>query len=884
MNDKDFNRSILAELYKIADQVFAEGVNVPEGSYTASELIKRNKKVSIFRYEYIKREVVCKTSESYCGSTIYSNHNCEVAPIYSVKVGSFEASFCASKVFDLVARFEKLAGVSKAKQHLFTVSPETTNEIGSVTVWLDKSMAEMVKFCDRGKLTLNITYKQVAIDFRNRKIVATDGRVLNVRKLTVIEDKGEIPTDIYPLVDYKEFEKLCNSAGKNGCAVKCSLIKDGEMLFWVCEASKVEAKKWPDYFSLFGGIIKDKLVSLDDSEWKKVAKWLKQNNKIEPTGCVFVHHEEGADAIRFIIKYSETNTEYTVKCASVPREAFIMCFQRANLLTACKTFNLDISHKRKWSFNLDKGCVSLIMPSYFPSECDGLVFDWEITGEKVNVFEYCGFNGNAQETPIEAKEMAEACNSSAVDKEMQCKPVLAPQKELSELNESAPERDTENARKTKDNSKRITLYSIGLRNGDELQFVDGQTVTVCSEKKVAYEGKEYTLTGFTKAFILKQNKSGAYRGIMYYYKDGVRLDKYAEAYLSDRQNTKTSCTASKAIWKKKTARFEAGKKLNAEEKREVLSALRDSYKENGVPYHIEETYFGREKRVYEPTLDDYVTSDITGMRLRYYITLPDGRIAHPSELFPNISNKDIQGAVQRQMLLDKEVDYWLRSAISILDNYGVDKCSVMRLLVKLQEMPHETRYINYGAHNTVSYRYRQGVFISDFYQALSYISHSVQNKENFSGNVLIATQKAVAKCFGMVDNLISRLRSMGYDGRSSDESSVLLDDTGCNDTDKPPMHVSNVAFARVLVALLNIVFESEWNPFALRRVPGCLFVGGGLANNTRVLYASLIVAHKRRITTVHTLCNPPPWIDQRAKRNALHGVCANYSQLKNKQD
>nr|DAH31983.1 MAG TPA: cytosine DNA methyltransferase [Caudoviricetes sp.] len=67
--------------------------------------------------------------------------------------------------------------------------------------------------------------------------------------------------------------------------------------------------------------------------------------------------------------------------------------------------------------------------------------------------------------------------------------------------------------------------------------------------------------------------------------------------------------------KSKPVRFEAGKKLSDEEKKEVLSTLKDAYKVNGVPYHIEETAGGKEKRVYEPTADSYGMVDnlIDGM-------------------------------------------------------------------------------------------------------------------------------------------------------------------------------------------------------------------------------------------------------------------------------
>lgn len=100
--------------------------------------------------------------------------------------------------------------------------------------------------------------------------------------------------------------------------------------------------------------------------------------------------------------------------------------------------------------------------------------------------------------------------------------------------------------------------------------------------------------------------------------------------------------------KSKPVRFEIGKKLSDEEKKEVLSTLKDAYKVNGVPYHIEETAGGKEKRVYEPTLDSYVVSDITNRPLRYYITLPDGRVAHPTEVYPNISDNEVKSSATKQ--------------------------------------------------------------------------------------------------------------------------------------------------------------------------------------------------------------------------------------------
>lgn len=80
---------------------------------------------------------------------------------------------------------------------------------------------------------------------------------------------------------------------------------------------------------------------------------------------------------------------------------------------------------------------------------------------------------------------------------------------------------------------------------------------------------------------------------------------------------------------KKAIRFEAGKKLTKEEKKEVYKELKDSYRVNLRPHTVE-----NDKIVWLFEASDYMTkSDITGRLLRWYIYLPDGRIAHPTEVF-----------------------------------------------------------------------------------------------------------------------------------------------------------------------------------------------------------------------------------------------------------
>lgn len=205
--------------------------------------------------------------------------------------------------------------------------------------------------------------------------------------------------------------------------------------------------------------------------------------------------------------------------------------------------------------------------------------------------------------------------------------------------------------------------------------------------------------------------------------------------------------------KSKPVRFEAGKKLSDEEKKEVLSTLKDAYKVNGVPYHIEETAGGKEKRVYEPTADSYVVSDITNRPLRYYITLPDGRVAHPTEVYPNISDNEVKSSATKQGLLDDEVDQIVRTAIGNMKDIA-DNAKAVEVLTELQNLPHETHDVGYGLNHARSYNYKTGIFTSDAAQAIDYVVRRMRRKEDVPAEIPAALKKAVTDSYGMVDNLI----------------------------------------------------------------------------------------------------------------------------------
>lgn len=101
-------------------------------------------------------------------------------------------------------------------------------------------------------------------------------------------------------------------------------------------------------------------------------------------------------------------------------------------------------------------------------------------------------------------------------------------------------------------------------------------------------------------------------------------------------------------------RFEAGKILTKEQRKTVLASLVDVYKQKGADRELKGVdKNGNERYGYVHSPDLFEKSDITGSMVRYYVTMPDGRMAHPTELFPDYTQSDIDSEMQRRKNAEK---------------------------------------------------------------------------------------------------------------------------------------------------------------------------------------------------------------------------------------
>lgn len=369
---------------------------------------------------------------------------------------------------------------------------------------------------------------------------------------------------------------------------------------------------------------------------------------------------------------------------------------------------------------------------------------------------------------------------------------LADFDKLKSLFEGLTEEDIPSLKRAKANR-----YEVEIPDDTGNNYLDWNKPMNKEQKKIVREGLEKLGVDVDRlvrnGYSLDKNFGDVYNGLLYYALNGTKFEERDSFVASSNFLSSLGFTGIKyyagTIWggakkgdlnyvifneddakivgntkfslKSKPVRFEAGKKLSDEEKKEVLSTLKDAYKVNGVPFHIEETAGGKEKRVYEPTADSYVVSDITNRPLRYYITLPDGRVAHPTEVYPNISDNEVKSSATKQGLLDEEVDQIVSAAIGNMKDIA-DNAKAVEVLTELQNLPHETHDVGYGMNNAQSYNYKTGIFTSDAAQAIDYVVRRMRRKEDVPTEIPAALKKAVADSYGMVDNLIGGMSTTKF--------------------------------------------------------------------------------------------------------------------------
>lgn len=526
MSDKEMNLAILNKLYEIADKVFNEGVNVKEGNYTASDLAKM--KDSAFKDGYLETEK--KSYKNECNKQV--EKDCFIAPMASVNVLSFVCSFCVVQIFALVARFEKLAGIPTKDRQLFVAANNVGNVLRTFEVEINKDLGTLAKFADM-KDDLRPLMKNVCLDIRNHRAVASNGHVLQVRQFAVCAGSAwdEVVGYNYPLIRADIFKKMCAAAGK-GAKLICKLVGDdinsATGNHWICECkgitSKVDASKYPNYESVMPSVDVSKLVNLDKKTWMAAKKWIKSSGVTND--ILVIKHEEGSAKLTFKMRDLDFEIENVAEfnCVGIPYDKFALCVKASTLVKVVDEFNLYLPQydNQALIFIADKK-IELVMPLILPDE--EISYCLAMTDKK-SAFYIANFPTKEQIALLDgsANNRTQSVIPAKVDN------VTTEEKECATEEENKQTEQTNTPAKVVSldkSSNKFSFDAIGVNVGDALTFIDGTKVIAAEDNKIIFCGELFTLSGFCKEFMPddKRTKSNTYRGCAFFFKDGVKLEK-----------------------------------------------------------------------------------------------------------------------------------------------------------------------------------------------------------------------------------------------------------------------------------------------------------------------------------------------------------------------
>lgn len=256
MNEKEFNGLILAELVKIANDVFTNEIEIAPGTYTAAELAK----LKDANGNEINIKYLCVDAQL------------NITDFRTVQINSFKCSFPVDQVFNLVWQFEKLIGTKQANKTRFTKIEERENIVCSFDIWITKEHLNITKLVTKDSLRPAFNY--IYLDPYKSALVASDGRTLKEYPV-IIETSGLLPDSLKLFINPKHLKEMvgrcsvcvCNQEGGN-----ITEITNDKKQTFVCDF----AGYFPNYRLVYPNLSKDGFIKIQKSELKAVACFVKE--------------------------------------------------------------------------------------------------------------------------------------------------------------------------------------------------------------------------------------------------------------------------------------------------------------------------------------------------------------------------------------------------------------------------------------------------------------------------------------------------------------------------------------------------------------------------------------------------------------------------------
>lgn len=270
MNEKEFNGLILAELVKIANDVFTNEIEIAPGTYTAAELAK----LKDANGNEINIKYLCVDAKL------------NITDFRTVQINSFKCSFPVDQVFNLVWQFEKLIGTKQANKTRFTKIEERENIVCSFDMWITKEHLNITKLVTKDPLRPVFNY--IYLDPYKSALVASDGRTLKEYPV-IIETSGNI-TEI---TNDKKQTFVCDFAGY-----------------------------FPNYRLVYPNLSKDGFIKIQKSELKAVAGFVKEIAKRNKKSGFSLRTIAGDNKVYLSYNDADSNGHKEL-CATLEKAALI---------------------------------------------------------------------------------------------------------------------------------------------------------------------------------------------------------------------------------------------------------------------------------------------------------------------------------------------------------------------------------------------------------------------------------------------------------------------------------------------------------------------------------------------------------------------------------
>lgn len=256
MNEKEFNGLILAELVKIANDVFTNEIEIAPGTYTAAELAK----LKDANGNEINIKYLCVDAKL------------NITDFRTVQINSFKCSFPVDQVFNLVWQFEKLIGTKQANKTRFTKIEERENIVCSFDMWITKEHLNITKLVTKDSLRPAFNY--IYLDPYKSALVASDGRTLKEYPV-IIETSGLLPDGLKLFINPQHLKEMVGRCSVCVCSQEggniTEITNDKKQTF-ICDF----AGYFPNYRLVYPNLSKDGFIKIQKSELKAVAGFVKE--------------------------------------------------------------------------------------------------------------------------------------------------------------------------------------------------------------------------------------------------------------------------------------------------------------------------------------------------------------------------------------------------------------------------------------------------------------------------------------------------------------------------------------------------------------------------------------------------------------------------------